>query len=358
MKPNTNNTKQKKQDTSTRSESTSEKKDKPNIMGWNPSKTVDSQEDSSERFTEHCPECEGEVKPGDHKGERECIDCGLIMEDGDTIDHGKEWRNFGSDGQDKSRVGQASTHTRHDKGLTTEISWQDRDAYGKSLNSHQRRKFSRLRKHQRQSQFNSTREQNLATGLGEIDRMGSALNFPKKTRETASMIFKQAHNEDLLIGRSIEGMTSASLYAAARMEGNPRSLTEIANVSRVEQKRVRKAYSHINTNLRLGIGPTDPKKYVSRIATKVNNEYDDKHVTTETVTIAKRVVDRIINNNIDNGKSPIGIAAGSLYYAGWITNNRITQSELSQASNVTEVTIRERYEDIIEHGSDEWFLDP
>jgi len=33
----------------------------------------------------------------------------------------------------------------HDKGLSTNIGWQDKDAYGKSLSSRQREKMQRLR---------------------------------------------------------------------------------------------------------------------------------------------------------------------------------------------------------------------
>ncbi|PSP86215.1 transcription initiation factor IIB 3, partial [Halobacteriales archaeon QS_1_68_17] len=76
-----------------------------------------------------CPECDSEnvIKSSD-RGELICDDCGLILEE-ENIDHGPEWRAFNhSERQEKSRVGAPTTQTMHDKGLTTQIDWKDKDA--------------------------------------------------------------------------------------------------------------------------------------------------------------------------------------------------------------------------------------
>ena len=71
-----------------------------------------------------------EVKPlnYDSSGFTNCIDCGVIQEK-TLIDEGPEWRNFSKDGIDNSneRVGMPSTNLLHDKGLTTDIGWQNQD---------------------------------------------------------------------------------------------------------------------------------------------------------------------------------------------------------------------------------------
>jgi len=79
-------------------------------------------------------------------GETVCVDCGLVVVEEDEIDRGPEWRAFDSSEKDeKSRVGAPTTNMMHDKGLSTNIGWQDKDAYGKSLSSRQREKMQRLR---------------------------------------------------------------------------------------------------------------------------------------------------------------------------------------------------------------------
>ncbi len=73
----------------------------------------------------------------------------------------------------------------HDKGLSTNIDWRDKDAYGNSLSSNQRQKMQRLRKWNERFRTRDSKERNLKQALGEIDRMASALGLPENVRETA-----------------------------------------------------------------------------------------------------------------------------------------------------------------------------
>ncbi|MEF8778559.1 MAG: TFIIB-type zinc ribbon-containing protein, partial [Natronomonas sp.] len=80
-----------------------------------------------------CPECSGQLK--NEGAETVCTECGLVVEE-DEIDRGPEWRAFDSAEKDKkSRVGAPTTKMMHDDGLSTNIGWQDKDAYGNSLSS-------------------------------------------------------------------------------------------------------------------------------------------------------------------------------------------------------------------------------
>ncbi|ELZ35127.1 transcription factor TFIIB cyclin-related protein [Halorubrum distributum JCM 10247] len=80
----------------------------------------------------------------------------------------------------------------HDKGLSTNIGWQDKDAYGKSLSGRQRRRMQRLRTWNERFRTRDSKERNLKQALGEIDRMASALGLPDNVRETASVIYRRA----------------------------------------------------------------------------------------------------------------------------------------------------------------------
>ncbi|MFB6270402.1 MAG: transcription initiation factor IIB family protein, partial [Halobacterium sp.] len=106
--------------------------------------TQEEQTSSDETLT--CSECGGRVVNDEEHGETVCVECGLVIEE-DSIDRGPEWRAFDSKEKDqKSRVGAPTTNMMHDKGLSTNIGWQDKDAYGNSLSSSQRQKMQRLRK--------------------------------------------------------------------------------------------------------------------------------------------------------------------------------------------------------------------
>src|SRR6056297_1602548 len=232
--------------------------------------TTENVDDESETESEtedeelHCPECGGQLATDTEHGETVCVDCGLVVEE-DEIDRGPEWRAFDAAEKDeKSRVGAPTTNMMHDKGLSTNIGWQNKDAYGRALSSRQRQKMQRLRTWDERFRTRNSKERNLKQALGEIERMASALGLPKEARETASVIYRSALEEDLLPGRSIEGVATASLYASARQMGTPRSLDEISAVSRIGEMEFKRTYRYIVRELSLEVQPADPSSYVPR----------------------------------------------------------------------------------------------
>jgi len=298
-----------------------------------------------ETETHVCPECGGNLVTDSERGETVCGECGLVVEE-DEIDPGPEWRAFDSAEKDKkSRVGAPTTNMMHDKGLSTNIGWQDKDAYGNSLSSRQREKMQRLRTWNERFRTRDSKERNLKQALGEIDRMASALGLPENVRETASVIYRRALDENLLPGRSIEGVATASLYAAARQAGNPRSLDEIDNVSRVEKDEVARTYRYVVRELKLEVKPADPTSYVPRFAS-------DLELTEEAERHARDLLENAKQEGVHSGKSPVGLAAAAIYAASLLANEKVTQNEVSEVANISEVTIRNRYHELLEAKQD------
>jgi transcription initiation factor TFIIB len=294
--------------------------------------------ESAEQEQHRCPECGGEVIQDD--GDTICAECGLVLED-EQIDRGPEWRAFDAKEKDeKARVGAPTTKMMHDDGLSTNIGWQNKDAYGKSLNASQRQKMQRLRTWNERFRTRNHKERNLKQALGEIERMSSALGLPENVRETSSVIYRRALDDDLLPGRSIEGIATAALYAAAKMANVPRSISEVAAVSRVDEEEFKRAYRYIVRELKLEIEPADPAEYLPRFASELDvpNEVQQRAVTL--LEAGKQM-------NVHSGKSPVGLAAAALYAAAQLTNNPLTQSEISEVADVSEVTIRNRYQELL-----------
>jgi transcription initiation factor TFIIB len=229
----------------------------------------------------------------------------------------------------------------HDRGLTTTIDWKDKDAYGRSLSSEKRSQMHRLRKWQERIRTKDAGERNLQFALSEIDRMASALGVPRSVREVASVIYRRALNEDLIRGRSIEGVATAALYAACRQEGIPRSLDEVAEVSRVPQKEIGRTYRYISQELGLELKPVDPKQFVPRFASALD-------LSEEVQAKATEIIDVSAEQGLLSGKSPTGFAAAAIYAASLLCNEKKTQREVADVAQVTEVTIRNRYQEQIE----------
>ena len=305
----------------------------------NATETDESERHADERTT--CPECSGRLVSDSEHGETVCAECGLVVDEGE-IDRGPEWRAFDSAEKDrKSRVGAPTTKMMHDQGLSTNIGWQDKDAYGRSLSSRQRQKMQRLRTWNERFRTRDSKERNLKQALGEIDRMASALGLPENVRETASVIYRRALEEDLLPGRSIEGVATASLYAAARQAGTPRSLDEISAVSRVDRMELTRTYRYVVRQLGLEVKPADPEHYLPRFVSGLE-------LSDETERMARELLDSARREGVHSGKSPVGLAAAAVYAAALLTNEKVTQNEVSEVANISEVTIRNRYKELLE----------
>jgi len=288
-----------------------------------------------------CPECGGRLQTDTEHGETVCSECGLVVEE-DSIDRGPEWRAFDSAERDsKSRVGAPTTKMMHDNGLSTNIGWQDKDAYGKSLSSRQRQKMQRLRTWNERFRTRDSKERNLKQALGEIDRMSSALGLPENVRETASVIYRRALNENLLPGRSIEGVSTAAVYAAARQAGVPRSLDEVHTVSRIDKMELTRTYRYIVRELNLEVAPADPESYIPRFAS-------DLDLSDEAEIRARKLIDAAREEGLLSGKSPVGLAAAAVYASALLCNEKVTQSDVSEVANISEVTIRNRYKELLE----------
>ncbi len=287
-----------------------------------------------------CPECGSVYLDRDYsRAEVVCKECGLVI-DAEIIDHGPEWRAFDSEQREKkARVGAPMTYTIHDKGLSTMIDWKNRDSYGKSIPTRNRAQIYRLRQWQRKIRISNSMERNLATSLSALDRMSSGMSLPRTVRETAAMIYRKAVLKNLIRGRSSEGMTAASLYAACRQCNVPRTLDEISRAACMPKKEVGRNYRFITRELKLRLLPTSPRDYISRFCSELGLSSD---VQVKTLDILKEAA----KHELTSGRSPTGIAAASIYIASLLCGERRTQHEIAETACVTEVTIRSRYKEL------------
>ena len=289
-----------------------------------------------------CPECKSTKLINDHeRGEVVCGNCGLVIDD-NIVDMGPEWRAFDHEQRDKrTRVGAPITYTIHDKGLSTMIDWRNKDIYGRDIPARNRAQWYRLRKWQRKIRISGATERNLAFALSELDRDSSRLGLPRSVRESASVVYRNAVENKLIRGRSIEGVVAASLYAACRRCKVPRTLDEIADVSRVSKKEVGRTYRFLTRELHIRLPPTSPIDYVPRFASELN-------LSGLVQSKAIEIINQAMDNGLTSGRGPTGVAAAALYIASVLLGERKTQRDVADIAGVTEVTIRNRYKELNE----------
>jgi len=304
----------------------------------------ETDDERTDRFA--CPECKAENALEQESGETVCQECGVVVDEA-VVDRGPEWRSFSQEEKNrKSRVGAPTTKMLHDEGLSSVIDWRDEDGYGRSLTPKKREQMQRLRTWDERFRAQDAQDRNLKQALTEIERMASAFGLPKNVRETASVIYRRALEDGLLPGRSIEAMATASLYAACRQANVPRTLDEFETVSRVDQREFARAYRYIARELQLAVEPADPADYLPRFASEL--DIDD-----ETRSVARELIEAAKEQGVHSGKSPVGLAAAAIYAGSILSNSKVTQQTIGEAMDVSEVTIRNRYRELLE-ASGEW----
>lgn len=284
---------------------------------------------------ERCPACN---KPSlvidENTGEKVCSTCGVVISE-NRESGGPEWRTFANDGGSKSRVGSGTSITIHDMGLSTMISPVNIDATGKPLSSTMKKSIDRLRTWNSRSQVNSSSDKNLRQALSEMGKLKDKLSLTDAVIEKAAYTYRKANEKKLVKGRSVNGLVAACIYAACRDAETPRTLDDVADGINVRRKDVARCYRLIFRELDLKVPIADPVNGVARIASEAGLGEKTKRKAIALLNKAKKI-------GMAAGKDPMGLAAAALYLACITDGGNTTQRNISDASGVTEVTIRNR----------------
>jgi len=289
-----------------------------------------------------CPECNSLTFMRDYDiAEIVCMNCGYVIDE-KIADTRPEWRAFDNEQiEKKTRVGAPITYAIHDKGLSTTIGWNDKRSFGGKLTSTQRMEFYTLKKRQRRVNVSNSNEKNLAIALSELCKLSMSLKLPRNIVETASVIYRKVKKKNFSRGRSIRNITAATIYLSCRQCGILRTLEEIAIASGLDKKDIARSYRFMIRELETPV-PLSPS---SRHATRFSNKLE---ISGLAEGIAIKILETAKKIRLTSGRAPTGIAAAATYLATVITNEKITQREIADVANVTEVTIRNRYKELLE----------
>jgi transcription initiation factor TFIIB len=154
------------------------------------------------------------------------------------------------------------------------------------------------------------------------------------------MIYRSALKANYVRGRSILGIVVAALYMACRQCAVLRSLTDFAQASEVPRKTAAKNYRFLQNKLKLNIPRVQQTSYIKRLVSRLR-----LHGNTE--MLAMRLLEEAINNNFTIGRSSAGIAAACIYMSSRIMDEGLTQYRVAHEAQVSEVTIRNRYKELL-----------
>jgi len=295
-----------------------------------------------------CPECHSKNLVWDYeRAELFCSDCGLVIDE-NLVDLGPEWQDFDFEQASNSErlVHIAETQAeveecvkKHGKRPVDFLAPTDvpliyriHDKVSTPLTS--KYVIGRCR-------ILTSSERSFIYALSEIDRMASALGLPMDLREAAVELYREVKDKIRGSGCSIDGITSAILYITCRQYWVTLTLEEIKAVSRVSQREISRAYRFLLRELDIHLPPASPIEFVPRFCSRLGLGGD---VRAKAIEIIKKAQEK----KLTNGKGPISVAAAAIYIAAILSGKHKTPEEISEATGVTEVSIRYRYRELSE----------
>jgi len=252
---------------------------------------------------EACPECGSEkIVVSRQAGEMMCKDCGLIIDDG-LIEIATTTKNA-------EHPHLATAGTLVDKGYRVKSGW-----------------------------IHSTREKNIKSGMSKIAVVASKLGLPDYVIKEARLIFKNAVERDLTIGRDKVTMAYASVYTACIIGGIPKTPLEVVSFTSITKTKLLRSVKILRTKLNLNLNPVDPEDLIPRFASRLD-------LQGTTVTKAAEIIQKARKKGIVAGRHPETIAAAAIYLAAQQTKDKRTQRQVANTTGVLEVTIRKRSKEI------------
>ncbi|HXU96307.1 MAG TPA: hypothetical protein VFP45_07730 [Candidatus Nitrosotalea sp.] len=290
------------------------------------------QENIIETKSNTCISCNGKLIVDLEKNEKICSTCGIVIEH--EFDHHPGYE------LGHSSNNEPTSSMMYDISLSTLIDKKNVDVNGKQIfGSFEMEKLRRLNKF---TISNDSKIRNLNKAMTDIRRITEILGFGNSIAERASYIYRKALNKDLIRGRSIVGIAVAAIYIACKDVGVAFPIDKISeHVENLNKKTIVHYYKFLLRQMKMSVGIPEPSQNISKIAARAK-------LGGRTQRRALEILYQIGNNPTIIGKKPTSIAAAALYMAAIETKDYTTQLRLAVAAEITTITIRKRYLEIMQ----------
>lgn len=170
-------------------------------------------------------------------------------------------------------------------------------------------KYKRLSKINRG--FVNGLERNLSIAIPKLNQIKTQFNIPNYILKDTFRIYLIAAKKKLTLGRTINGILSASLYFALKFSGKPIIIEEILSAFQISRKKFVYCYkailNNIIPNIKLRVCNFTPQEYINKF-------YDELDLSMNCRNTAIKLVEESKMKGLNtSGKDPKGIAAASLY---------------------------------------------
>lgn len=281
-----------------------------------------------------CPECGGDNFFFDReRGEIICKSCSFVVEEA-MMDFGRD-RVLGSeDMAKKSRAG-APYDPRVVNNLSTEVgNYADISKLPKKT-QHLMKRIKRKNRW-----VSSSIEHNLTNSLTSLKLVSAQLKMPEYSEKEAARVYRECAEKGITVARPAENVIAGCIYIACRIYGLPKSLNEVSAKTNISKKVLGKMYKLISRKLKITIRPLSPIDFISRFAGTLD-------ISAKAETQAVKIYEKFVKLELTSGKSPVSMAATSLYLSAMMNGEKVTQQKMAETSGITETTLRIRCKEMI-----------
>ncbi len=272
---------------------------------------------------------------GEREGFSVCLNCGMVF---DRIFDNSPRRAFTQEERNKRKRNEP---VYSPIGPRTIIRG-NTDSKGTLLPVQEQMKFNRLGKIHRS--LTSSYERNLWIALPNFQRLQERLGLPETVIKDAIQIYQNAVKAKLTMGRSIDILMAASIFASLKIHGIPRVVEEILNVMDTPKKSVVKCYRlllmRILPEMNIKIMHLGPISYIDKFGEELKLTMRVRQDAMRLLKQAKR------RGLLIEGKDPKGLAAAAIYISSHAHKQPRTQNQIAVLAHITEVTLRVRCRDL------------
>jgi transcription initiation factor TFIIB len=224
-------------------------------------------------------------------------------------------------------------------GLATIIGKANKDSTGRKLNASMNSAMERLRTWDARTRVHAAGHRNLMKAFRELDRLKDKLGLSDVIVQKTAYIYRKAQDKQLIRGRSTSSILAAAIYIACREMGAQRTLGDVTKIADVKRKDLSRSYRLLILELDIKVPLADPMKCIIKIANRAG-------LSEKTRRMAMSTMNELVQKEMTAGKDPMGIAATVLYQTCLSNGETITQKGIAEAAGVTEVTVRNRFNDL------------
>jgi len=290
-------------------------------------------------------------------GERECCDvcksalrvtdegyfacsntkCSIVYTD--ILDTNPEWRYYGGDdnqSSDPTRCGMPVNPLLKESSYGCKVLCGARDSY----------EMKKIRKYT-EWQSMPYKEKSQYDEFQRITIIAQNAGISKMIINDAMIYYKKISEHKTFRGLNRDGIISASIYIACRINSNPRTAKEIAKIFTLDNTSATKGCknaltivneleSDMHNNEKTNLTNLRPEIFIERYCSKL-------HINKELTKLCCFIAIKVFKQNMIPENTPHSCTAGIIYFISQICNLNINKKDIWVTTGISEVTTNKCY---------------